>query len=83
MQKIKYLWTSLFQHQQMVLEGTHLRLTWLQQQKKTISNKLAHPDLKIEFAQGASLDSEVLYKDFITLALTLLLIWPLLILPNY
>jgi len=66
-------------HQQTVLEGTHLCLAWLQQQKKlfslfTTEQALEHPDLKkiIELHQGhVFIISEVLYKDLSTLGNTL------------
>ena len=66
-------------HQQTVLEGTHLCLTWLQQQKKifslfTTEQALAHPDLQkiIELHKGhIFVISEVLYKDLSTLGTTL------------
>ena len=66
-------------HQQTVLEGTHLCLTWLQQQKKifslfTTEQALEHTDLKkiIELHQGhIFVISEVLYRDLSTLGTSL------------
>ena len=66
-------------HQQTVLEGTHLCLAWLQQQKKlfslfTTEQALEHADLQkvIELHQGhVFVISEVLYKDLSTLGTTL------------
>lgn len=66
-------------HQQTVLEGTHLCLAWLQQQKKifslfTTEKALAHPDLEKIIQQHNGhvfVISEVLYKDLSTLGTTL------------
>lgn len=66
-------------HQQTVLEGNHLCLAWLQQQKKifslfTTEQALEHPDLQEVFELYNShifVISEVLYKDLSTLGTTL------------
>ena len=66
-------------HQQTVLEGTHLCLAWLQQQKKifslfTTEQALENPELQQVFKlhQGhIFVISEVLYKDLSTLGTTL------------
>ena len=66
-------------HQQTVLEGTHLCLAWLQQQKKifslfTTEQALENSELQqvFELHQGhIFVISEVLYKDLSTLGTTL------------
>ncbi|WP_312102450.1 TrmH family RNA methyltransferase [Acinetobacter venetianus] len=66
-------------HQQTVLEGTHLCLAWLQQQKKILSlftteQALENSELQqvFELHQGhIFVISEVLYKDLSTLGTTL------------
>lgn len=66
-------------HLQTVLEGSHLCIAWLQQQKKifslfTTEQALAHTDLQkvMELHQGhVFVISEVLYKDLSTLGTTL------------
>ena len=66
-------------YQQTVLEGTHLCLAWLQQQKKifslfTTEQALKHPDLQkiMTLYKGhIFVISEVLYKDLSTLGTTL------------
>lgn len=66
-------------HQQTVIEGSHLCVAWLQQQKKlfslfTTEQALEHPDLQevIELHQGhVFVISEVLYKDLSALGTSL------------